>query len=92
MRYEFKPSFDRSIKLLPSQDKAEIKTLCLVFIDLLEEERELAKGIGLKKLKNNYWEIRMGLKPRVLFRWNEDTIQFILAGSHDQVRRFLKTV
>jgi len=92
MRYEFKASFDRSVKLLPSQDKEEIKALCLIFINLLEEQRELAKGIGLKKLKDDYWEIRTGLKPRILFRWNEDTIQFMLAGGHGQVRRFLKTV
>jgi len=41
MRYEFKPSFDKSIKALSSETKKEIKELCIHLIDLLLGEQDL---------------------------------------------------
>ena len=90
MRYEFKPSFDRSVKSLPPEIKKEIKELCLALIDVLSMEQELSVGLGLKNLRKNFWEIRKGLKLRILFRWQADHIEFILAGTHGQIKRFLK--
>jgi hypothetical protein len=46
--------------------------------------------MGLKHLKEDFWEVRQGLKVRLLFRWDGDLIEFVLAGSHDDVKRFLK--
>jgi len=89
MRYEFKPSFDRSVKSLPPETKEEIKELCLALIDVLTGEQELCAGLGLKNLRKNFWEIRKGLKLRILFRWRADRIEFILAGSHEQIKRYL---
>ena len=51
MRYEFKPSFDKSIKTLSSVTKQEIKELCIHLIDVLSGERDLSVGLGLKKFK-----------------------------------------
>lgn len=92
MRYEFKPSFDRSIKALQFGQKALIKEACLAFIDLLEIRAPLPGGIGLKRLKNGFWEIREGLQSRILFRWREDLIEFVLTGDHDSIKDFLKDV
>jgi len=36
MRYEFKPSFDRSIKGLLPRQKANTKAACFAFLDLIE--------------------------------------------------------
>ncbi len=90
MRYEFKPSFDKSIKTLSSEIKQELKELCIHIIDVLSGERDLSVGLGLKNLKKNFWEIRKGLKLRILFRWRSDFVEFILAGTHDDIKRFLK--
>ena len=90
MRYEFKSSFDRSTKALPAEDKAEIKAACLAFLDFLEQRARLPVGLGLKHLYDDYWEIRKGLRRRILFRWRKDTVEFILAGNHDSIRAFLK--
>jgi mRNA-degrading endonuclease RelE of RelBE toxin-antitoxin system len=86
MKFEFKPSFDRSVKSLPIKEKQKIKELCMILIDILSEKRELSKGIGLKNLRKNYWEIRKGLKSRILFRWERNYIEFILAGSHEHIK------
>ena len=90
MRYEFKPSFDKSIKALSSETKKEIKELCIHLIDVLSEEQDISVGLGFKNLKKNFWEIRKGLKLRILFRGRTDYVEFILAGTHDDIKKFLK--
>lgn len=37
-----------------------------------------------------FWEIRKGLKLRIIFLWQGDSVEFILAGTHDDIKRFLK--
>jgi len=49
MKYEFKPSFDRSVKSLPLKEKQEIKELCIDLIDVLSGDRELSSGMGLTR-------------------------------------------
>lgn len=92
MRFEFKPSFDRSVKSFPSKEKEEIKRIAIQAIDILSQDKMIHKGIGLKRLKDNFWEIRKGLKARILFRWEGDLVEFILAGNHNEVKRYLKNI
>jgi len=90
MKYEFKSSFDRSVKSLPSETKQEVKELCIALIDVLSGEKEFSVGMGLKNLRKNFWEIRKGLKLRILFRWRTDHVEFVLAGTHEEIKRYLK--
>lgn len=90
MKFEFKPSFDKSVKNLSSKNKKEIKELCFSLIDVLSGQSSLPGGFGLKNLRRNFWEIRKGLKLRIIFLWQGDSIEFILAGTHDDIKRFLK--
>jgi len=92
MRFEFKPSFDRSIKSLHDRAKEEVKTVAMQTIDILSQDRLIHKGIGLKRLKGDFWEIRKGLKARVLFRWEGDLLEFIVAGDHNDIKRYLKNI
>lgn len=92
MRFEFKPSFDRSVKGFHGREKEEIKQAALYAIDILSQDREIHKGIGLKRLKGDFWEIRKGIKARILFRWQGDLVEFILAGDHNDIKRFLKNI
>jgi hypothetical protein len=90
VRYQFKPSFHRSIKLLYPIQKDEITATCLAFLDLLEARIPLPTGIGLKRLQADFWEVRQGLHNRILFRWRDDLIEFVLAGDHDSIKDILK--
>ena len=90
MKYEFKSSFDKSVKSLPSETKQEVKELCIALIDVLSREQELSVGLGLKNLRKNFWEIRKGLKLRILFRWRTDQVEFVLAGTHEEIKRYLR--
>jgi hypothetical protein len=92
MRFEFKPSFDRSVKSFHGREKEAIKLAAAQAIDILSQDRQIHKGIGLKRLKGDFWEVRHGLKARILFRWEGDLVEFILAGDHNDVRRYLKNI
>lgn len=92
MRFEFKPSFDRSVKIFHDREKEEIKKVAIETIDILSEGRVIHKGIGLKRLKGNFWEIRKGQKVRILFKWEGDLVEFILAGDHNDIKRYLKNI
>ena len=92
MRYEFKPSFEDSIKNLNPEDRGEIIKAAFQAIDILGRERTLHKGAGLKRLKGDYWEIRKGLDARILFRLSGDLVEFVLSGNHDQVKRYLRNI
>ncbi len=90
MRFEFKPSFERSIKSLAPNEKADVKEAASQLIDVLSKDRQIHQGLGLKRLKDSFWEVRKGIKARILFRWTGDLIEFVLAGNHDDIKRFLK--
>ncbi len=92
MRLEFKLSFDRSVKDFRGREKEEIKKVALQAVDILSQDRLVHKGIGLKRLKGDFWEIRKGLKARILFRWQGDLLEFILAGDHNDIKRYLKNI
>ena len=90
MRFEFKPSFERSIKSLHSPEKDDVKDSAAKLIDVLSKDRQIHQGLGLKRLMGDYWEVRKGIKARILFRWKGDLVEFVLAGNHDDINRFLK--
>jgi mRNA-degrading endonuclease RelE of RelBE toxin-antitoxin system len=92
MRFELKPSFERSLKVLYPKSREQVKNACLKTIDILSQDRFIHKGIGLKRLKGDYWEVRHGLKTRLIFRWNKDLVEFVLAGSHDDIKKYLRRI
>ncbi|MCK4912470.1 MAG: hypothetical protein KAS05_01965 [Candidatus Omnitrophica bacterium] len=92
IHFEFKPSFKKSLNSLPKKDKNAIKESCAQLIEVLSGKSLLRKGLGLKQLRKDWWEIRKGLKQRILFRWRNNEIDFVLAGNHDQIKRFLKKI
>ena len=92
MRFEFKPSFYRSIKAFPEREKQDLKDAACRLIDALSGQALMPQGMGLKKLRGNFWETRKGLKTRILFRRDKDWLEFILAGDHNDIKRFLKDI
>ncbi len=88
MQYEFKASFDRRFKKLsPSRQKKAYQSLDAL-MNYLDGHASLPTGLGLKNWYADYWEIRAGLKDRILFEFT-DTIVFLFAGSHDEIRDFI---
>ena len=47
-------------------------------------------GVGVRKLKGRWYEMRVGLDRRLIFRECDDCLSFEFMGNHDAVQRFLK--
>lgn len=60
------------------------------FAETLESGLLPHRGTGIKKLRGSYWEIQAGRKDRVLFSWRADVLEFVLAGTHEDIHRFLR--
>lgn len=89
MRYERKPAFDRIFRRLPEHRKARAREALRQLIAFFET-RQQPHGLGLKRLKNDFWEVRAGLDDRILFRLTGDLVEFVIVGNHDDIRRALR--
>ena len=89
MRYFTAPAFDRTAAGLPEERKKQVKKSIRLAVAFFETG-DLPHGLGFKRLGHGIWEIRAGLSDRILFRKDKDVVEFLLAGSHDAIRRFLK--
>ena len=90
MRYIIRPSYIRSIKNI--RDIRRLKTIHQAVATLkesLEIKIQPPYRLGMKRLRENFWEIRSGLADRIIFYREKDTIEFILAGNHNDIKRFL---
>ena len=50
----------------------------------------LHRGLGLRKLRDEYFEARLGLQERLVFENTSDALVFEFIGNHDEVKRFLR--
>ena len=49
-------------------------------------------GLDIRKLVRNYFEMRVGLDLRLIFKTEPDRIIFTFAGTHDEIQQFLKSL
>ena len=89
MQIEFKSSFDRHFRKLAAARQQRVFTSIDALLRYLDGAAELPPGLGLKNWSRNYWEIRAGLKDRIIFELT-DRIIFRMVGSHDDIRNFMK--
>lgn len=50
------------------------------------------RGLGIRRLKRNYFEFRVGRDLRVVFTLEGSTAILRMVGNHDEVRAYLKKV
>jgi mRNA-degrading endonuclease YafQ of YafQ-DinJ toxin-antitoxin module len=89
MLINYLKSYDRSFEKL---DKTIQKKTISVIDGLLKflDTHQKPKGLGLKKLYKNYWEIRLDIKNRIIFEFSSKIINIAFVGNHNDVRNFLK--
>lgn len=88
---EYKASFDRTYKRLAAEEKDTADKAIETLLRALEAGH-LSGGLGLKKLQEDQWEIRVGLTLRVCFRMKKDLIEFGIVGTHETIKKFLKNL
>jgi hypothetical protein len=47
-------------------------------------------GLGIRLLRQNYFECRAGITIRLVFRAEKGCLKFFAAGDHDATRNLLK--
>ena len=48
--------------------------------------------LGLRKLAGRLYEFRVGLHLRIVFRHDRDTLYLLLVGTHDEVKRAIRSL
>lgn len=91
MRYLSCEVFDQSLQELPEAKKKQVKKALRLAVAFFETG-DLPHGLGMKPLGHGLWEIRAGLSERIIFQKHEDVVQYLLGGSHDEIKRLLKNV
>ena len=91
MLYGELPLYARSLRGIGDRRRlSAIHDAVALLVSCFESGERPAAGLGLKKLRPLLWEIRSSLQDRILFSWNRDAVTFIVAGGHEDIKRFLK--
>lgn len=88
MRVVFTPSFLKQLSKLDPPVKENAKEAAGKVIDFYERDIK-SSGLGIKRLRGDVWEARAGLRIRILYLLSGDELRFVLAGTHDAVKRYL---
>ena len=89
IRTRFLSSFDESFRALDTARRRKTSNAIERLIEYFDGgPRPL--GLGLRKLRGDYWEIRVGLDLRVLFLLEGSAATFIVVGSHDDIQRRIR--
>jgi hypothetical protein len=91
MRYSILPSFEKTFKALSVADRERVKHAMQV-LDTFYETGVRPPGLGLKKLSERIWEVRAGLRLRVIFGLEGDILTWGIVGDHEQIRRYLRSL
>ena len=84
------PSFERSIKKLTAHEKEQIaKSLEIFNTFLLSGQAPF--GFRFKKIGHNKYEFRVDIRLRVIVKAEGGTFYLVLAGSHNEVKRYLRS-
>ena len=52
----------------------------------------LHSGLSIRRLRQNYFECRVGLDIRLAFRVERNRMIFVAAGNHDEIRKLIRTL
>ena len=89
MRYFRTELFKRTYQSLNPARKKRVDR-ALLQLEILYSESQRPFGLGLKALQSRIWEIRAGLADRIVFRQQGNTVELLMVGNHDDIRRLLK--
>jgi mRNA-degrading endonuclease RelE of RelBE toxin-antitoxin system len=83
------PSFERSVKRLDRQNKDDLAEGLESFNEFLVSGKTPA-GFGFKKIGRGIYEFRVDIRLRVIIKVEGEDYYLVLAGNHDDVRRYLR--
>lgn len=88
---ETKGRFRRSVRNLTKAQQLEV-VRALDSLPAVFGQPHRHTGLGIRRLRRNFFECRAGLAVRLIFEVQPLTLLFHDAGSHDDVQRFLRNL
>jgi mRNA-degrading endonuclease RelE of RelBE toxin-antitoxin system len=82
-------SYLRALKMIPKADQTNINAAIARLVGIIGNPHQHS-GAGVRRLHPGIFEIRVGLRLRVLFTVRADKIFLHTAGDHDQVQAWLR--
>lgn len=79
----------KQLRALPLKERADV-VLKLLELGEVFGQPHLHAGLGIRKLRADLFECRVGLGRRVLFRASSDALIVRFIGTHDEVQRYLR--
>ena len=89
MQVDLSESFRRDVRKLPKSRRRDIARAIAAVRDGFGKPH-FHSGLGVRRLRRNYFECRAGLDLRLVFRAERGRLTFFAAGDHDAVHRLLK--
>lgn len=92
MRIALTERFQSDARALREEDRGRILDVILVLPRALGGPHAHA-GLGLRKIHpTGIWEARVGLGLRLLFTTEPGLLTLVRVGTHDEIRRFLRSL
>ena len=91
LEVEFSPRFRSEARALP-QDRRRQVGQAVESLKAAFGAPHLHGGLGIRRLKGDYFEFRAGRDTRVVFKLEGGVASLVLIGNHDEVRKFLKAL
>lgn len=90
MKLALRERFQLDLRALREEQRALVFETILALPGALGNPHRHA-GLGIRKLHaSGIWEARVGLGLRVVFSLEPGFLTLVRAGSHDEIRRFLR--
>jgi mRNA-degrading endonuclease YafQ of YafQ-DinJ toxin-antitoxin module len=86
---DFSGSFRKRLRDFPKEVRGKIG-LALQCLERDFGHPHRHRGLGIRRLTGDFFEIRVGLDTRLVFQNRADCLLFVMAGNHDEVQRFLR--
>lgn len=82
--------FQKQLNKLPSRDQEHARAALKDFLAALHTGA-LPVGYGFKKINGDKYELRVGLRIRIVMKAEGDLFICHVIGNHEEVRRYLRT-
>jgi mRNA-degrading endonuclease RelE of RelBE toxin-antitoxin system len=89
LQIDLSESFRRDVRNFPKPRRREIARA----LDSVRDgfgKPHFHSGLGIRRLRKDYFESRAGIDIRLVFRAEKGRLTFLAAGDHDAIRLLLK--
>jgi mRNA-degrading endonuclease RelE of RelBE toxin-antitoxin system len=83
------PGVQKQLRALPRNERADVVLRLLELGEIFGQPHQHA-GLGIRKLRSDLFECRVGLALRVVFRASSEALIVRFIGSHDEIQKYLR--